>query len=653
MLGWVGSRVVAVIALTWLACAAAPLAQAKIPVEEFVKGPIMEQPVLSPSGRYMARAQVINRGTDNEKFVIAVTDMDDPSAKVTGTAMPDGVNVYSVNWANDNRLLVSGYSWESVRIIALDRDGKNLKSLFNNKRLAESGVIFAEFVHPLPKEPDYVLMGTGDDSGYYNLYRVNVNDGSAEIVNKGTRETYRWLTDLEGVARVRLDGDFTTDDRKVFLRRGDSDQWDLVARYTEQDVADFSIVGFADDPRLAYAVTRNGGDKFGIYEYNLVTRSLGRLLFQDPNVDLFGSNEGAMVYDPYTTKFLGLEYVDDVWVSHYLDSAIGGVQSSVEGNFLNDSRVSPVSWSEDRKRFVFDVHGPKNPGTYYYVNLEKRQLSLIGKIEPSIPESELGDVAVIKYPVRDGSKIPGYLTYPIGKGKQNLPMVVLPHGGPEARDLVDFDQYAQFLANRGYVVFQPNFRGSGGYGDAYAKKGHRQWGRLMQDDVTDGVKALIKDGTADPNRICIVGASYGGYAALAGGAFTPDLYKCVVSIAGVADIPQLMHDEKIAKGADSEVYKYWMKWLGDPQADLAEMKAFSPALNASKFQAPVLLMHGLSDRIVLPNQSNRMEKALKAAGKQVEYLEFPHQGHPYFGGKEANTRFYTELEKFLTAHIGN
>jgi len=472
-------------------------------------------------------------------------------------------------------------------------------------------------------------------------------------VNKGTRETYGWLTDLDGVARVRLDGDFTTDDREVFVRKGDTDEWDLVTRYTAQDVPGFSFAGFADDPRIAYVVTRNGGDKFGIYEYNIVTRTLGRLLFQDPNVDIFGNSEGAMRYDPFTTKFLGLEYVDDVWVSHYLDAEIGSIQRSVEGNFPNDSRVTPVSWSEDRKRFVFEVDGPKNPGTYYYLNLDKKQLSLIGKLQPSIPEAELGDVVVIKYPVRDGSKVPGYLTYPVGKGKQNLPMVVLPHGGPEARDLVDYDQYAQFLANRGYVVFQPNFRGSGGYGDAYAKKGHRQWGRVMQDDITDGVKALIKDGTADPNRICIVGASYGGYAALAGGAFTPELYKCVVSIAGVADIPQMMHDEKTASGVDSEVYKYWVKWVGDPQTDLEEMKAISPALNASKFQAPVLLMHGLSDQIVLANQSTRMEKALKAAGKQVEYLDFPHQGHPYFEGKEANTRFYTELEKFLTAHIGN
>src|SRR5262249_34265217 len=153
-----------------------------------------------------------------------------------------------------------------------------------------------------------------------------------------------------------------------------------------------------------------------------------------------------------------------------------------------------------------------------------------------IVPAELGETLIIKYAGRDGTKLPGYLTLPPGKDGKKLPLIVMPHGGPEVRDFVRYDYWAQFLTNRGYAVFQPNFRGSGGYGKAFAEAGHRQWGRRMQDDVTDGVKALIADGTADPSRICIVGASYGGYAALAGGAFTPDLYKCVIAIAGVSDI---------------------------------------------------------------------------------------------------------------------
>lgn len=634
------------------------VAEAKIPIEDYVKGPALRAPIISPSGKYLARAQII----DEKKYAVGVFDLDNPSAKPTGTMMPEGVVIDAIHWANDNRIVVSGYELYSnkagtqfgvgtTRIIAFDRDGKNLKVLFNNKRLQEYTWGEADWVHPLPKEPDHVLLGTNDEYGRYHLYRVNVVDGTAEIVEKGDKSTYGWLTDVQGVARVRLDGDFTTGRRQVLMRRGTSSQWDLVTEYNEREVPDFSLLGFTDDPQIALVAARNGGDRYSVFEYNIVSRSFGRQVFQSSSVDV-GWPDGDAVYDPHTTKLLGISFVDDIWVRHYFDPEIARVQASFEQGFAGEAVVSPTSWSEDRKRFVFYTEGPNNPGSYFYFNAEMNQASLIGKQKPWLAESEFGDVLIIKYPVRDGSKVPGYLTLPPGKGDKNLPMVVMPHGGPERRDFVQFDEWAQFLANRGYAVFQPNFRGSGGYGKAFAEKGHRQWGRLMQDDISDGVKALIKDGTADAGRICIFGASYGGYAALAGGAFTPELYKCVASFAGVSDLPQMMADEKSAHGSSARVYKYWASWVGEPATDLDAMKTVSPVFHASKFVAPVLLMHGTADRIVLPNQSNRMEKALSAAGKKVEYIQFPDQGHGVFG-KSTKTRFYTELEKFFGAHIGN
>ena len=200
--------------------------------------------------------------------------------------------------------------------------------------------------------------------------------------------------------------------------------------------------------------------------------------------------------------------------------------------FPTEASVGMVSWSDDRKRIVVKTLGPSNPGAYYLCDLTSGEVSPIGLVNPSLPAVELGETTVIKYTARDGARIAGYLTLPPGKGKKGLPMIMLPHGGPEIRDYLRFDHWVQFLANRGYAVFQPNFRGSGGYGRAFTEQGYRQYGRRMQDDITDGLKALIADGTADSKRVCIVGASYGGYAALAGGAFTPELYKCVVSNRG-------------------------------------------------------------------------------------------------------------------------
>jgi dipeptidyl aminopeptidase/acylaminoacyl peptidase len=259
---------------------------------------------------------------------------------------------------------------------------------------------------------------------------------------------------------------------------------------------------------------------------------------------------------------------------------------------------------------------------------------------------------LVKYDARDGTRLQAYVTMPPGRGNKNLPMVVMPHGGPESRDYVQYDHWAQMMANRGYVVLQPNFRGSGGFGRAFAEAGHRQWGRLMQDDITDAVKALIADGTADASRICIVGASYGGYAALAGGAFTPNLYKCVASIAGVSHLPEMLSWEKRRYGDDSWAYKYWVKRLGEPGDDADQMKAVSPALHADAFKVPVLLIHGKDDRVVPIDQSKRMKSALESAGKTVTFIEVQAEGHG-FGKPSSDLIVLTALEQFLAANIGN
>jgi dipeptidyl aminopeptidase/acylaminoacyl peptidase len=343
--------------------------------------------------------------------------------------------------------------------------------------------------------------------------------------------------------------------------------------------------------------------------------------------------------------------VDDVWYCRYFDAGLNKLQQKFEAMFADSTVVRMIAWSADRKRIVVATSGPRNPGAYFMYDAARDAVSTIGRRHPNLPQRELGETFVIKYPARDGAKIPGYLTMPPGKGEKNLPLVVLPHGGPETRDYAMFDPWVQMLANRGYAVLQPNFRGSGGYGKRFAEAGHRQWGRLMQDDITDAVKALVKDGTADPNRVCIVGASYGGYAALAGGAFTPELYKCVVSISGISDVLKMMENEDYRAQGDSYAFDYWRRWVGDPVADAEQMKLISPINHAAKFKAPVLLIHGSDDDVVLASQSMSMKGALRKAGKQADLMLIDGEGHTPI---QQFTKLYilTEVERFVTTHLG-
>ncbi len=296
--------------------------------------------------------------------------------------------------------------------------------------------------------------------------------------------------------------------------------------------------------------------------------------------------------------------------------------------------------------------GPVRPGTYYLYDWQKKTMENLGAFFPGLPAEKLGTMERITIKARDGLDIPAYVTHPPGAPKGPLPLVVLPHGGPQARDNFDFDTWSQVLATRGYLVLQPNFRGSGGYGVAYEEAGFGQWGDKMQDDIIDGVKQLIAAGEVDPKRICIFGASYGGYAALIQGAQNPDLYKCVVSWAGISDLGAMLRKEKggIFVGERSPAYDHDLKAVGDLDADKARLARTSAVTYAATYGPPVLLIHGADDTNVSPDQSREMNNALKAAGREVKLTLVKEEDH---GGwsREHEQAAITEVVAFIEAHI--
>ena len=312
-----------------------------------------------------------------------------------------------------------------------------------------------------------------------------------------------------------------------------------------------------------------------------------------------------------------------------LDAAVGNRTAQI------------VSWSRDFTTMIVLVGGADRPGGYYLFRTDDGVLHLLATINDALGTTAYAPVTTIRYKARDGLEISAVLTLPRGKDAKGLPLILMPHGGPFARDDEEWDWWAQFLADRGYAVLQPNYRGSSGYGDAFTKKGRGQWGLAMQDDLTDAVKWATSTGLADPKRVCIVGGSYGGYAAFRAAQRDTGVYRCAVSYAGVADMPAMLrYDGAFLNGGRSKDY------LREQAPDL---KAVSPIYGAAQFSMPILIMHGKKDTVVPVKQSRDMAAKLKAAGKPYRYVEQPTGDH-HFTRSADRVEFLKELEAFLAAN---
>jgi dipeptidyl aminopeptidase/acylaminoacyl peptidase len=332
----------------------------------------------------------------------------------------------------------------------------------------------------------------------------------------------------------------------------------------------------------------------------------------------------------------GACYVADVFTCEFEDPQLQARFRGLSRYFQDRRSLAPVSLSADGKLWALSVTGADLPGAYYVLDADKKDVALVGERYPQLPEAALGQAERFQFKARDGTAIPAYLTRPPGAGPGALPTVVLVHGGPQARDSLDFDPLVQFLATRGRQVLEVNFRGSGGYGRAWADAGLRQWGGLMQDDVVDGVKALAATGRADPSRVCIMGGGYGGYAALQAAASQPALFRCAASWSGPSDLPALLRWER---KTGNHNYGEHLRAIGDPDADRETLTRASPVNHAADFRAQVLLVHGEQDDVVPADQSRAMAEALQAAGKPVTLLQFEDEGHAEFSEAHMKAMF--------------
>jgi dipeptidyl aminopeptidase/acylaminoacyl peptidase len=650
------------LAATFAATGSLPSRAAPPPVEAFGKLPLVDHAVLSPNGNLVAWQD--NRGPRPQ---VVVFDLGAAKVKRTVT-VDDEIKLRGLQFADDETLLLSGsrtqrlrasrtYTSEYARIVAIDVDTGASRMLLMGggdrgfvtgatvlaKRTSKPRTVTMSTLDYLPtkqnREIGTRLAGTRSDSGWiHTVFHVDTRSGRSVPIEYGTQFTEDWVVDEGGVPVARSEWDPGRDVYRVVVKKAEG--WAEI--YRREDGSRLPLIGRGPDGRSALAIGSDGDKRRKLWAIPF-DGSAPAVLLEDGLHDVW-----AAVEDPLTGAVAGVLLGGLTPEVRWLDTKLAARHKALSQAFPGRS-VWIVGRSETAKRVLVLVEGTSAPHVYYLVDFRTGKADVIGETYPALANAKLGEVRALSLPARDGTSVPSYVTLP-AEPNSCPPLVVMPHGGPEARDDFTFDWFAQFLATRGYVVLQPQFRGSTGFGEAHRRAGYRQWGGLMQDDVTDAVKAVLSQGLADPKRVCIVGASYGGYAALAGAAFTPELYVCAVSINGVSDLPTMLAFEERQAGAESDALAYWHDHIG--LASDARVIDRSPARAAESVRAPVLLLHGVDDTLVPVTQSEKMARRLAESGRRHALVKLPGEDH-WLSRGETRVRVLTEVEQFLWANAGS
>ncbi len=467
--------------------------------------------------------------------------------------------------------------------------------------------------------------------GGYN-YVLNADNEPVVRYTNDDGEFELWAN-LDGSGWERVYNENLTRERFRFGARR-SDRW--TGRMT-------NMAGLDATGQYGYFTSRVNDDRSAVFRFNFETNEIEGPVVQSELADV-----GSFIRDWRTNAIIGVSWNEERQHVEYFDQTFAAIQSQLEG-FFPDSNVSISSWDQNFRRVIISISGGQTSRSYYLLDRQSGEMAFLAGAYDRIPDASVASVEIVHFEARDGLDLFGYLTLPLGREARDLPLVMLPHGGPQARDYYGFDPWAQFLASRGYAVFQPQFRGSDGFGRNFITMAHGEWGRSMQDDVSDAVHHLVESGVADRDRVCLFGWSYGGYAALAGATLTPELYRCIIAGAPVSDVFSMMNYETGRFGGASVTY--WAEYIGDWRSETEYITRISPALNADDVQAPLMLVHGTDDLIVPFEQAEIMAEAMDAAGKPYELVAIEDGPHQSYRMTVDNVReLYTNLERFLFTH---
>jgi dipeptidyl aminopeptidase/acylaminoacyl peptidase len=583
-------------------------------------------------------------GRAGGKRALLVLDLEKRTNKAILAAEEDTFSIRWCRFKSDTRILCSlmgivdqGKPYNMTRLIAINADGSKFKVLIQRAGNKDSQFQddITDWRHSDPKSIYVELSPEGSNSPFPDVYELDVESGIKRMIQKQRYPIRNWYSDLNGVLRYGSGCD--SHGRCEYVSRANaSEPWKTLTRWEAfKDDQDFAVLGFGPSGDTLL-VSQTHEDRRAVFQLDLAGKAEKELVFAHPKVDV-----GGVLRWPLGGPVAGFWYDTDRTRREFFDANAAAVYELIDKS-LPGSSNSVVSMGRDDKLLLIASQKDTAPTSYYLLDLERKSLSKLSALTPEIATDSFGVMKPVQIKITDGVVLPGYLSLPPGKAPEKLPMVVYPHGGPHSRDDWGFDPMVQLMVSRGYAVLQMNFRGSVGYGSAWYEAGLRKWGTVMVDDINASAQWAIDQGFADPKRICIVGWSFGGYAALMAAIREPWKYRCVGSIAGVADLRALRRDEWRfyggAQGADAII-----------GTESEELDVGSPLKSANKIRAPVLLVHGRSDVSVDVDQSIRMARALDS--KQLDELVLIDEGDHSLIRSAWRKTLYEKLEAFLQKNL--
>ncbi|MEP7238110.1 MAG: S9 family peptidase [Ferruginibacter sp.] len=620
----------AIAPLLFAACGTKPEEKApKLAVEDFFKNPEKFSWRISPDGEYASYLSPHNGHTN--VFVQKISDS--VGIPVTNDTAR---NIYQYQWKGNRIVYLQDVGGdENFQMFSVGSDGNNLKALTPFPKVRTE--IFDSWRNIAGKENEMMIGLNKRDAKYFDPYSINIETGELKVLFQNDKNYDSWVTDHTGAIRIatKTDGVNTT----YYQRATETAAFDSFLTTTYKD--QFAIQFFTFDNKNIYVSSNIGRDKTAIVEYDLAAKKEVKEIYSNPEYDVDGLS--------YSEKRKVLTMVNFTsWKAehHFLDKETEDEYKKM-GDKFKGYEVGIYGNNNAEDKFVVWTGNDKLAAKYYFYDKKSGDTKFLADAFPWLKEDNMATMKPVEYKSRDGLTIHGYLTLPKGYEAKNLPVVINPHGGPWARDDWGFNTEAQMFANRGYAVLQMNFRGSTGYGKEFWLKSQKQWGKTMQDDITDGVQWLIKEGIADPKRVAIYGGSYGGYATLAGVTFTPDLYACAVDYVGVANMFTFM----------KTIPPYWEPYkamfyemVGDPVKDSALLAAASPVLHAGNIKTPLFVAQGANDPRVNKAESDQMVEALKKRGVAVDYMVKNDEGHG-FHNENNRLDFYKAMDKFFDKYL--